>query len=41
MPYKAIGLEIGVSERMVKKYLAQALMHCAILEAELDGLLIE
>lgn len=24
MPYKAIGLEIGVSERMVKKYLAQA-----------------
>lgn len=41
MPYKAIGLEIGVSERMVKKYLAQALMHCAMLEAELDGLLIE
>jgi len=41
MPYKEIGLQIGVSERMVKKYLAQALMHCAMLEAELDGLLIE
>ena len=41
MPYKTIGLQIGVSERMVKKYLAQALMHCAMLEAELDGLLIE
>ncbi|WP_347905843.1 sigma-70 family RNA polymerase sigma factor [Pseudomonas purpurea] len=41
MPYKTIAIEIGVSERMVKKYLAQALMHCALLEAELDGLLIE
>ncbi|EJM60034.1 RNA polymerase sigma factor, sigma-70 family [Pseudomonas sp. GM50] len=41
MPYRLIASEIGVSERMVKKYLAQAMMHCAILEAELDGLLIE
>ena len=41
MPYKAIAVEIGVSERMVKKYLAQALMHCAMLEAELDGLLVQ
>ncbi|WP_180699109.1 sigma-70 family RNA polymerase sigma factor [Pseudomonas crudilactis] len=41
MPYKLIAEQIGVSERMVKKYLAQAMMHCAILEAELDGLLIE
>ncbi|KOY03242.1 sigma-70 family RNA polymerase sigma factor [Pseudomonas nunensis] len=41
LPYRAIAEEIGVCERMVKKYLAQALMHCAILEAELDGLLIE
>ena len=39
--YKAIAEELGVSERMVKKYLAQALVHCALLEAELDGLLIE
>ena len=41
MPYRDIASTLGVSERMVKKYLAQALMHCAILEAELDGLLIE
>ena len=41
MPYKDIAVEIGVSERMIKKYLAQALLHCALLEAELDGLLIE
>lgn len=41
LTYKAIAAEIGVCERMVKKYLAQALMHCAMLEAELDGLLIE
>ncbi len=31
----------GVSERMVKKYLAQAFLHCAVLEAELDGVLVE
>ncbi|MNC46648.1 putative RNA polymerase sigma factor FecI [compost metagenome] len=41
LPYRVIAEEIGVCERMVKKYLAQALMHCAILEAELDGLLIQ
>ncbi|WP_150710688.1 sigma-70 family RNA polymerase sigma factor [Pseudomonas fluorescens] len=41
LPYRTIAEEIGVCERMVKKYLAQALMHCALLEAELDGLLIE
>ncbi|MEO6680889.1 MAG: sigma-70 family RNA polymerase sigma factor [Pseudomonas sp.] len=41
LPYRAIAEQIGVCERMVKKYLAQALMHCAMLEAELDGLLIE
>jgi RNA polymerase sigma-70 factor (ECF subfamily) len=41
LPYRAIADQIGVGERMVKKYLAQALMHCAILEAELDGLLIQ
>ncbi|MQA53979.1 sigma-70 family RNA polymerase sigma factor [Pseudomonas piscis] len=40
-PYKAIAEELAVSERMVKKYLAQALLHCAVLEAELDGLLVE
>lgn len=41
MPYREIALAIGVSERMVKKYLAQAFLHCAVLEAELDGLLVE
>lgn len=41
MPYRLIAVELGVSERMVKKYLAQAFLHCALLEAELDGLLIE
>ncbi|OIN45301.1 RNA polymerase subunit sigma [Pseudomonas azotoformans] len=40
-PYKQIGLQLGVCERMVKKYLAQALLHCAILEAELDGMLVQ
>ncbi|MBT2372520.1 sigma-70 family RNA polymerase sigma factor [Pseudomonas fluorescens] len=41
MPYKQIATQLGVCERMVKKYLAQALLHCAVLEAELDGLLVE
>ncbi len=41
LPYKAIGEQLGVGERMVKKYMAQALLHCAILEAELDGMLVQ
>ncbi|NIF29208.1 sigma-70 family RNA polymerase sigma factor [Pantoea sp. Tr-811] len=41
MAYRDIAAHIGVSERMIKKYLAQAFLHCAILEAELDGLLVE
>lgn len=41
MTYKQIALQLGVCERMVKKYMAQALLHCAVLEAELDGLLVE
>lgn len=41
LPYRIIATELGVSERMVKKYLAQAFVHCALLEAELDGLLVE
>lgn len=40
MPYRLIAAQLGVSERMVKKYMAQALLHCALLEAELDGLLV-
>jgi RNA polymerase sigma-70 factor (ECF subfamily) len=41
LAYRDIAAHIGVSERMIKKYMAQALLHCAILEAELDGLLVE
>lgn len=26
--YAAIGAELGVSERMIKKYMAQAMLHC-------------
>lgn len=40
-PYKQIAEHLGVGERMVKKYMAQALLHCAILEAELDGMLVQ
>ncbi|MHA6198172.1 sigma-70 family RNA polymerase sigma factor [Pseudomonas wadenswilerensis] len=39
--YAAIAEHLDVSERMVKKYMAQAFLHCAVLEAELDGLLVE
>jgi len=35
MTYAAIATELGVSERMVKKYMARAMLHCAILEAGL------
>lgn len=41
LAYREIGERLGVGERMVKKYLAQAFVHCAVLEAELDGLLVE
>ncbi|PRA33048.1 sigma-70 family RNA polymerase sigma factor [Pseudomonas poae] len=41
LTYKQIAEHLGVGERMVKKYMAQALLHCAILEAELDGLLVQ
>lgn len=41
LPYKQIAEQLGVGERMVKKYMAQALLHCAILEAELDGMLVQ
>lgn len=39
--YAVIAERLEVSERMVKKYMAQAFLHCALLEAELDGLLVE
>lgn len=31
LTYAAIGSELGVSERMVKKYMAQAMLHCLTL----------
>ncbi|MCQ4308661.1 sigma-70 family RNA polymerase sigma factor [Pseudomonas stutzeri] len=31
MTYAAIAAELGVSERMVKKYMAQAMLHCLTL----------
>ncbi|MEL4888182.1 sigma-70 family RNA polymerase sigma factor [Pectobacterium betavasculorum] len=36
-PYREIAGTLGVSERMVKKYMAQAMLHCVLLEAEIDA----
>lgn len=33
MPYAAIAIELEVSERMVKKYMAQAMLQCLLLAA--------
>ena len=33
MPYREIAASLEVSERMVKKYIAQAMLQCALLEA--------
>lgn len=36
--YREIGAQLGISERMVKKYMARAMLQCALLEAGLlDG----
>ncbi|MEQ9771472.1 sigma-70 family RNA polymerase sigma factor [Pectobacterium jejuense] len=37
LPYREIATALGVSERMVKKYMAQAMLHCVLLEAEIDA----
>lgn len=34
MTYAAIATELGVSERMIKKYMAQAMLHCLLLAQE-------
>ena len=34
MTYREIGAELGVSERMVKKYMAQAMLQCLLFQAE-------
>ncbi|MFJ4255533.1 sigma-70 family RNA polymerase sigma factor [Pseudomonas monteilii] len=36
--YRAIAEQLGVSERTVTSYMAKAMFHCAVLEAELAGL---
>lgn len=33
VPYRIIAQELAVSERMVKKYMAQAMLQCALIEA--------
>jgi len=35
--YRDIAAELGVSERMVKKYIAQGMLQCALIEAGLAG----
>ena len=37
LPYREIAAQLGVSERMVKKYMAQAMLQCALIEAGLPG----
>lgn len=36
MPYRQIAQELAVSERMIKKYIAQAMLECALLTADLE-----
>lgn len=35
LPYREIAKRLDVSERMVKKYMAQAMLQCALIEADL------
>ena len=37
LTYQEIGKIIGVSERMVKKYMATAMMHCMLLKRQLQA----
>ncbi|WBX88640.1 sigma-70 family RNA polymerase sigma factor [Achromobacter mucicolens] len=36
-PYRDIAATLGVSERMIKKYIAQAMLQCALIEAGLNA----
>ena len=36
-PYRQIAEELGVSERRVKKYMAQAMLQCALIEAGFEA----
>ncbi|MDN7143030.1 sigma-70 family RNA polymerase sigma factor [Pseudomonas sp. JQ170] len=40
LSYRAIAELMGVSERTVTSYMAKAMLHCALLEAELDAALL-
>ncbi len=37
MPYRDIAAQLSVSERMVKKYIAQGMLQCALIEAGLSN----
>ena len=37
MTYRAIGERLGISERMVKKYMARAIYECAVFEMEMEA----
>lgn len=37
MSYRDIAAELSVSERMVKKYIAQCMLQCALIDAGLAG----
>lgn len=36
MTDKEVALQLGVSDRMVRKYMAKALLHCMLLEARME-----
>lgn len=37
LTYSEIAVQLQVSERSIKKYMAQAMLHCALFEAELEN----
>ncbi|HEX6735089.1 MAG TPA: sigma-70 family RNA polymerase sigma factor [Azonexus sp.] len=37
LPYREIAAQLGVSDRMVKKYIAQAMLQCVLIEAGHPG----
>jgi RNA polymerase sigma-70 factor (ECF subfamily) len=36
LTYREIAMQLDVSERMVKRYMAQAMLQCVLLQAEID-----
>ncbi len=37
LTYKQIAVQLGVSDRMVKKYMARAMLECVLIEARFDA----